>query len=183
VAAVSGGIHGEQLNREIAAVAEAAARRMIQQAGEMLRRSGEPPLNQEWIDYFSSLTRPPATSIRFLEPLEAGGVNAVVAAIPAFVGEKLGRPPQWLGDVRAEVQRLIENLIAAMRSRRPRLLEGFERLYSLQPAESPMPDQSALRRLQDARNRLRELADEAAKLAKPAAAAAAPRGWKQGLGG
>ncbi len=154
VAVASGGIHAEELNREIAAVADAAARRMIQHAGETLRRSGEAPLNPEWTEYLLSQTCPPALPIRFLEKIEAGGVNAVVAAIPAFVGEKLGRPPQWLATVRAEIQRLIENLITAMQSRGPRLLEGFDRLYSLQPADCPMPDETALRRLRDAQSRL-----------------------------
>ena len=183
VAAMSGGIHAEQLNQEIAFVAETAARRMIGRANETLRRIGETPLNQQWVEYFSSLTRPPAATIRFLEQIETGGVNAVVAAIPAFVGEKLGRPPQWLATVRSEIHRMIESMITAMQSRRARLLDGFDRLYSLAAVEAPAPDESVLRRLQDSRNRLRELADQAAKLAMPGEAVTAPRAWQQGLVG
>jgi Dynamin family len=183
VAAASGGIHAAQLNQGIVAVAEAAARRMIERLGDTLRRTGELPLNQEWMTYFVSLTRPPATALRFREQIEAGGVDAVVAAIPAFLGEKLGRPPQWLATVRSELQRVTEGIVAAMQSRRARFSEGFDRLYSLQAAELPAPDESALRRLQELRERLREAAVEASKLAAPAEPAAAPRGWRQGLDG
>ena len=171
VAVVSGGIHAAQWNREIGAIAEAAARRMLGRTSESLRRQGQTPVNQEWMEYFVSLTRPPAIYIQFPEQLESGGVNALVAAIPAFVGEKLDRPPQWLATVRSEIHRQTENIITAMQSRRTRLIEGFDRLYSLQAADLPAPDETALRRLEESRNTLRELADEAAKLAAPNEAA------------
>jgi hypothetical protein len=182
VAAASSGIHAEQLNQEIAAVAEAAGKRMLGRANETLRRIGETPLNPQWMEYYSSLTRPPATTLRFVETIEGGGVDALIAAIPAFVGEKLGRPPQWLATVRSEIQRVTESVVTAIQSRRPRLLDGFDRLYSLAAVETPAPDESALRLLRESRPQLRELAGEAARLAAPVVeAAAAQRGWKQGL--
>jgi hypothetical protein len=136
---------------------------------------------REWEEYFASLCRPPAAALRFPARLEAGGLDAYIQGVPALVGERLGRPPQWLAAVRAEIQRVANAVVQAMRSRRPQFMGGFERLYALDSFTLPPPDESAVRRLEQARDRLRELSAEAAKSAVPPNASAAPRGWNQGL--
>ena len=182
VAAAAAGICVTELNREFAAVAEMAAEQLMERVTEIVRRRAEPALSQEWKDYFASLTRPPLASIHFPAHVEAGGVEAVVAAIPAYLGGRLGRPPQWLAKATSQIQTVTEGIITAMQSRRARFSEGFVTLYSLQMQELPAPDESALTQLREIRARLDECAKDAAKLASPAEATAAPHGWKQGFG-
>ena len=58
------------------------------------------------------------------ERVESGGVEAFIETIPALLGEKLGRPPQWLVAVRSEIQRVTNAVIQAMQSRRAQFLDG-----------------------------------------------------------
>jgi hypothetical protein len=181
LSAVSSGVGAAQWNQAIAAVAETAGRNMVGRAQGILRAQKQAPLSREWEEYFVSVCRPPAAMFRFPDRLEMGGMDAFVEAIPAVIGEKLGRPPQWLGAVRAEIQRVTGAVIQAMQSRRQQFMSGFDSLYKLDAVELSAPDESLLRRLKQARDRLRELSAEASGLAMPAQANAAPRGWNQGL--
>jgi predicted GTPase len=181
LSATSGSVGAAWWNQSIAAVAEAAGRNMIARAEDILRSRGEAPMGREWQQYFSSLSRPPAVGLRFPQRLESGGVDAFIETIPALLGEKLGHPPHWLVAVRLEIQRATNAVIQAMQSRRAQFMDGFDRLYSLKSVELPAPDESVLRRLEQARERLRELSAEASRLAMPTAPRTSARGWKQGL--
>ena len=188
IMAASGGVYARQLNEGIEAAAETAVTQMIARLGAILKRSGEPALNEEWIQYFRRLAQPPQASVQLPEQLEAGGIDAVMLTTPAFVAQKLGRPPQWLASARTAIARVIDGTDTAMQARRALFSAALEQLYSLRPEESAPPDESGLQQLQALRDRLSQCAAEAAKLAGtcgPAAleAAAIPLGWRQGFAG
>ncbi len=188
IMAASGGIYARQLNEGIAAAAETAVTQMIARLGATLQRSGEPPLNEEWMQYFRRLAQPPQATFELPERLEAGGIDAVLLATPAFVAAKLGRPPQWLASVRTAIARVIDGTVTAMQVRRALFRAALEQLYSLRTQESVPPDESGLGQLHALRDRLSRSAAEAAKLANtssPAAPEAAmiSCGWRQGFAG
>lgn len=187
VVAASGGVYARQLNHGIAAAAEAALAQLNARVAATVKRFGESALSDEWTRYFASLARPPETTLRLPEQLEAGGIDALMVATPAFVAEKLGRPPAWLASVRSDIARVTDAVLGAMQARRGRFCEAFEQLYSLRVSEPAPPDESTVALLRELRDRLDKCAAEAARLA--AVSAPVPpddpgmpmRGWKQGF--
>jgi hypothetical protein len=189
VVAASGGVSVRQLHQGIAVAAETAVRQLNTRVAATLKRFGEPALSEEWTDYFRSVARPPEATLQLPERLEAGGIEAILVATPAFVAEKLGRPPSWLASVRTAIARATDGVIAAMQGRRALFCEAFDKLYSLRVSEPPPPDESAVALLRELRDRLGKCAAEAVRLAAtavpdvPGEADRVVRGWKQGFAG
>jgi hypothetical protein len=189
IMAASGGVYARQLNKGIAAAAQTALSQLSARVATTLKRFGEAPLSDEWTEYLGSVARPPETTLQFPERLEAGGIDALMLATPAFVAEKLGRPPQWLASVRAAISRVTDGVVAAMQARRAHFCEAFEQLYSLRVSETLPPDESALALLREMQDRLGRCAAEVARVAATSVPAApgdpemAVRGWKQGFAG
>jgi predicted GTPase len=181
LAGLAGGVGATQWNQAMTSMAETAGRAMVARMQGVLRAQGQAPLNRDWEEYFASVCRPPQAMFHFPVRLEAGGLDAYIQGVPALLGERFGHAPQWLGEVRAEIQRVTNAVIQAMRSRRPQFMGGLESLYKLEAHTLPPVDDSPVKRLQQAQDRLRELAAEAASLAMHSKAEAAPRGWNQGM--
>jgi Dynamin family len=189
IVAASGGVYARHLNQGIADAARTALTQLNRRVATAVKRFGEAPLSEEWTKYLDSLAQPPETTVHFPERLEAGGIDALIVATPAFFGEKLGRPPAWLAAAREAIDRSTAGVVAAMQARRTHFCEAFERLYSLRVSDPPAPDDSALALLGDVRDRLGGCAAEAATLAtsrfpEPTGdTEALVRGWQQGFAG
>jgi len=185
--AASAGVYARQLNYGISDAARTALAQLKVRVAAATTRFGEAPLSEEWKKYLDSLAQPPETTLQLPQRLEAGGIDALMLATPAFVAEKLGRLPAWVASVRAAINRVTDGVVAALQARRPLFLAAFEQLYSLRVGEPPPPDESAFALLGEVRDGLNGCAAEAARLASsfvaevPGEAEVAVRGWKQGF--
>ena len=206
IASVADGSVAAQMNQQMATVAETATRRAVERINDVAQRNRQLALTPDWEKYILSLTRPAAVSIKapptvalttgtivgftllgFVVGIFFFGIGEIPTAILSFLLAKFGYPlykeRQVLPTVVADIRRSAEAGISGIEGQREPMVSGLTQYYSLDSAAAPPPDESSLRTIEALRDRLRHLADQAAKLAEPTTPFAPERpGWKQGRG-